>query len=138
MMRWELRAEEALILEFEAYDGFWMITSEAIFGNSMDFLYRPVSYTPSRTAVDNDGKIRLILTRHDPGFSNWIDNQGYTSGVLTFRSVLSRHVPELRTKLVKAAELADHLPTDSKKSTHQDRTRELHHRFDAIRRRYRI
>jgi hypothetical protein len=138
MMRWELRAEDALILEFDAYDGFWMITSEAIFGNSMDFLYRPVSYTPSRTAVDKDGRIRLVLTRDDPGFSNWIDNQGYTAGVLTFRSVLSRHVPELRTKLVKAAELADHLPTDSQKSTHADRTKELFRRFDAIRRRYRI
>lgn len=138
MMRWKLQDDEALILEFEDYDGFWMITSEAIFGNSMDFLYRPVSYTPSRTAVDGDGKIRLILAPHDPSFSNWIDNQGYTSGVLTFRSVLSRHTPELRTKVVKAAELARHLPSESKKSTSQDRTIELQCRFDAIRRRYRI
>jgi hypothetical protein len=138
MMRWALSAEEALILEFDAYDGFWMITSEALFGNSMDYLYRHVSYTPSRTAVDSDGRIRLVLTKDDPGFSNWIDNQGYTSGVLTFRNVQSRHVPELRTKVVQAAELARHLPADSRRSSREERVAALRARFDAIRRRYRI
>jgi Protein of unknown function (DUF1214) len=138
MMRWALRADEALILEFDAYDGFWMITSEAIFGNSMDYLYRPVSYTPSRTAVDPDGVIRLVLSRGDSGFSNWIDNQGYTSGVLTFRNVHSRHVPELRTKVVPAVDVARHLSPDSRRSTAEERVAELRARFDAIRRRYRI
>jgi hypothetical protein len=138
MMRWSLDADQALILEFDAYDGFWMITSEGLFGNSMDFLHRPVSYTPSRTAVDSDGRIRFVLTRSDPGFANWIDNQGYTSGVLTFRNVQSRTMPELRTTLVAAADVARHLPPDSRRSTPQERTAELHRRFDAIRRRYRI
>lgn len=138
MMRWALNADEALILEFDRYDGFWMITNEGLFGNSMDYLYRHVSYTPSRTAVDADGKIRLIMIQNDPGFSNWIDNQGHTSGVLTFRNVQSRHVPELRTKVVKAADLARHLPRDSKTSTPQERAAELRARFDAIRRRYRL
>jgi hypothetical protein len=104
----------------------------------MDFLYRPVSYTPCRTAVDSDGRIRLVLTKDDPGFSNWIDNQGYTSGVLTFRNVGSRHAPDLRTRVVKAAEVARHLPADSRKSSREERVAELHARFDAIRRRYRL
>jgi hypothetical protein len=138
MMRWALGPDDALILEFDAYDGFWMITSEGLFGNSMDFLYRHVSYTPSRTALDSDGRIRFVLTRDDPGFSNWIDNQGYTSGVLTFRNVQSRHAPELRTRVVKAAEVARHLPAESKRSSPEERVAELRARFDAIRRRYRI
>jgi hypothetical protein len=138
MMRWALSADEALILEFDAYDGFWMLTSEAIFGNSMDYLYRPVSYTPSRTAVDSDGVIRLVLAKDDPGFSNWIDNQGYAAGVLTFRNVQSRHVPDLRTRVVKAIDVARHLAPDSKRSSREERVAELRARFDAIRRRYRI
>ncbi len=136
MMRWALQPDEALILEFDAYDGFWMITSEALFGNSMDYLYRHVSYTPSRTSVDPDGKIRLVLTANDPGYSNWIDNQGYTSGVLTFRNIHSRHVPELGTTVVQAADLARHMPRDSRMSGPEERTAELRARFDAIRRRY--
>jgi hypothetical protein len=136
MMRWGLQPDEALILEFDAYDGFWMITSEGLFGNSMDYLYRHVSYTPSRTAVDPDGVIRLVLTAHDPGYSNWIDNQGYMSGVLTFRNIHSRHVPDLRTRVVKAADLGRHMPKDSKRSGSEERKAELWARFNAIRRRY--
>jgi len=136
MMRWGLETDEALILEFDAYDGFWMITSEGLFGNSMDYLYRHVSYTPSRTAVDSDGKIRLVLAANDPGYSNWIDNQGYTSGVINFRNVHSRHVPDLRTKVVKAADLASHMPADAKTSSREERTAELWTRYNAMRRRY--
>jgi hypothetical protein len=88
--------------------------------------------------VDPDGRIRFVLGRNDPGFSNWIDNQGYTSGVLTFRNVQSRQVPELSTRVVQAADVARHLPPGSRKSTAQERVAELRCRFDAIRRRYRI
>jgi hypothetical protein len=136
MMRWALEAEEALIMEWDAYDGFWMLTSEGLFGNSMDYLYRHVSYTPSRTAVDSDGKIRLVLTANDPGYSNWIDNQGYTSGIINFRNVHSRHVPDFKTTVVKAKDLGAHMPKDSKMSGPVERKAELWDRFNAMRRRY--
>lgn len=138
MMRWALEPDEALILEFDAHDGFWMITSESLFGNSMDYLYRPVSYTPSRTAVDADGRVRLVLTAEDPGYANWIDNQGYTSGILNFRNVGRRHVPDLRTTVIKAADLANHLPADSATCSAEERVAALWARFDAIRRRYKV
>ena len=73
-----------------------------------------------------------------PATHNWIDTQGYPSGVLTFRNVHARHVPDLRTKVVELGELAQHMPADSKTSSREDRVAELHARFDAIRRRYRI
>jgi hypothetical protein len=136
MMRWGFQPDEALILEFPAYDGFWMITSEAIFGNSMDFLYRPVSYTPSRTTVDSDGRIRLVMTASDPGYANWIDNQGYTGGVLTFRNIHASRAPELKTTVVKAADLTRHMPGDAAKASHADRVAALQQRFAANRRRY--
>jgi hypothetical protein len=47
-MYWELGRDEALIVEFDAHDGLWMLTNMGVFFNSMDYLYRPVSYTQSR------------------------------------------------------------------------------------------
>jgi hypothetical protein len=138
MARWGLQPDEALILEFDDSDAFWMLTCEGLFGNSMDYLYRHVSYTPSRTKVDPDKRIRLVVTAKDPGYANWVDNQGYTAGVLTFRNVMVRTMPELRTKVVKAADLARHMHPQSPKVTAQQRSAELHQRFDAIRRRFRI
>lgn len=137
-MRWELKDDEALILSFDSYDGFWMATNEGVFGNSMDYLYRSVSFTPSRAAVDKDGKVRLIISRQDPGFANWIDNQGYNVGVLTFRSVMSDHMPAIETRVVRQSDVAGHMPSDSKRCSPEERVEEMHRRFDAIRRRFRI
>ena len=115
-----------------------MFTNMGSFWNSMDYLYRPVSYTPSRTAVDSDGKVRLIMTHQDPGYANWLDTQGFSEGYVTTRIAHSRTPLAIDTKLVKARELADHLPRDSKRVTAEQRAREMRKRFDAIRRRYRI
>jgi hypothetical protein len=57
-MHWRLAPDEAFIIEFENYDGFWMFTNMGTFWNSMDYLYRPVSYTPSRAAVDSDNRVQ--------------------------------------------------------------------------------
>ncbi len=137
-MHWQLRDDEALIVEWADYQAFWMITAEAIFGNSLDFLYRPVSYTPSRTAVDSDGKVRFVMARDDPGVANWIDTQGYNAGQLSFRSVQSSHLPDFRTQVVKAADVGRFLPADTKRVTREERAGALLARFHAIQRRYRI
>ena len=46
-MYWELGPDKALIVEFDAHEGLWMITNMGVYFTSMDFLYRPVSYTPA-------------------------------------------------------------------------------------------
>ncbi len=134
---WRVNDHEALILEFDDYEGFWNVTTEAVFGNSLDYLYRPISYTPSRTTVDPDGKVRLVLTKDDPGYHNWIDNQGYNVGQLVFRNVMSRSLPQLRTMVVNAADLARYMP-NSRKVSREERIAQLHQRFDGIRRRCRV
>ena len=135
-MHWQLAAGEALIVEFAAHDGLWMLTNMGVFFNSMDFLYRPVSYTPSRTAVDSDGKVRLILAHDDPGYHNWIDTQGFERGNLTYRHMLGGFPATLDTRVVKRAALAAELPGDSATVTPQQRIAQMWARFNGIRRRY--
>lgn len=137
-MHWRLASDEALIVEFDNYDGFWMFTNMGIFWNSMDYAYRHVSYTPSRTTVDSDGKVRLIMTHKDPGYHNWLDTQGYEQGYLCYRNILSREFPPVDTKLVKLSELATNLPEDCRKVTREERLKQFYDRFNGIRRRYRI
>jgi hypothetical protein len=137
-MHWVLSPDEALIIEFDAHDGLWMLTNMGVFFNSMDFLYRPVSYTPSRTSVDSDGKVRLVLTHDDPGYHNWIDTQGFERGNVTYRHMLEGAPVELSTRLVKSAALADVLPPDTKTVTETERVAQMWQRFVAIRRRYEL
>ena len=137
-MRWRLAPDEALIIEFDDYDAFWMLTNMGAFWNSMDYLYRNVSYTPSRATVDSDGRVRLIMTHADPRYHNWLDTQGFGEGYLMYRNVLSRTRPPIHTRLVKVRELASQLPADSRKVSAEERRHQLKQRFDGIRRRYRI
>ncbi|MBO0677300.1 DUF1214 domain-containing protein [Mycolicibacterium sp. S2-37] len=137
-MYWELADDEALIIDFKAHEGLWMLTNMGVFFTSMDFLYRPVSYTPSRTAVDTDGRIRIVLAHDDPGCHNWMDTQGFTRGNVTYRHMLGGQPAALNTTVVNRADLASALPIDTATVTPQQRTTQLWERFDGIRRRYRL
>jgi hypothetical protein len=135
-MTWALAPDEALIIEFDNHPGLWMITNMGPFFTSMDFLYRPVSYTPSRTRVDSDGKVRLIMCHDDPGYHNWLDTQGFERGGVIYRLLMSEEQTVLRTQVVKRSQLATVLPADTVKVTQEERIRQMRERFDGIRQRY--
>ena len=135
-MFWRLADDEALIVEFDHHDGFWMMSMMGAFMNSLDYLYRPVSYTPARTAVDSDGKVRLVIAHRDPGFHNWLDTQGFEEGHLTYRNLLSTNNTEFRTQTLKFHELSEALPSDSRVVDTAQREAQLWTRFNSIRRRY--
>lgn len=135
-MHWMLAPDEALVIEFDAHPGLWMLTNMGVFFNSMDFRYRPVSYTPSRTAVDADGKVRLVLAHADPGCHNWMDTQGFERGNVTYRHMLEGAPAALRTRLVKHAQLYEVLPPDTAMTTAEQRVAQMWARFNGIQQRY--
>ncbi|MBV8788191.1 MAG: DUF1214 domain-containing protein [Mycobacterium sp.] len=135
-MYWELCDDEALIIEFDAHDGLWMLTNMGPFFNSMDYLYRPVSYTPSRTKADRDGRIRLVMTHRDPGVHNWLDTQGFSCGNVTYRHMLEGQPVVLNTRVVKHHDVLGALPADTAMVGPAERAAAMWERFHAIRRRY--
>jgi hypothetical protein len=135
-MRWRLAPDEALIVEWDKDDRFWMLTNMGTFMNSMDYLYRPVSYSPARTKVDSDGKIRIIVAHSDPGFHNWMDTQGFAVGHIGARVNFSSEGNAYRTQVVKFSELAKHLPVDTVRVTPEERSEQMLRRFHSILRRY--
>jgi len=135
-MFWKLAPDEALIVEFNSHDGFWMLSNMGPFMSSMDYLYRPVSYTPARSKVDGDGKVRMVLAHDDPGYHNWLDTQGFVQGHLTYRNLQNTNSATFSTKLVKRAKLAEAMPGDSARTSPEERVAQLHARFNSIRRRY--
>lgn len=137
-MVWRLKPDEALIVEMDAHDGFWVFGMGGVFGSSMDFLHRPVSYTPARTAVDADGVVRLVLAHDDPLVHNWLDTQGFSDGNLTYRNLASRHAAVFRTRLVPRADLLDALPSGTAMVTPEQRTAQLRDRYRSVKLRYGI
>jgi Protein of unknown function (DUF1214) len=129
-MVWRLAPDEGLIVTFDPPDAFWMASLGGVFMNSFDYLYRPVSYTPSRTLVDSDGKVRLILCADDPGHANWLDSCGFEQGNLAIRTLMSASGPVIETRLVKRA----NLPEPHPRIMPEERTARMLERFRAIQR----
>lgn len=137
-MIWQLQPDEALIIEMAAHDGFWIFGMGGAFVGSMDFLHRPVSYTPARTKVDADGMVRLVIAHDDPGVHNWLDTQGFAAGNLTYRNLMSQNPATFSTRLVKRSELLGQLPQGTAMVTPQQRGGMLLQRYRAIKLRFGI
>jgi hypothetical protein len=52
-MCWRLEPDEAMVIEWDCNELFLMMTDVGVFMTSMDYLYRPVTYSPARTKVDS-------------------------------------------------------------------------------------
>lgn len=135
-MVWELTPDEALIVEMDDHDGFWIFGMGNVFSASMDYLYRPVSYTPARTKVDGDGVVRLVIAHDDPGVHNWLDTQGFSNGNLTYRNLMSQNPARFRTRLVRRSELLDALPSDTAMVSADQRVQQMLERFHGVKLRY--
>ncbi len=135
-MVWQLEPDEALIVEMDLHDGFWIFGMGGVFMGSMDFLYRPVSYTPARTRVDSDGVVRLVIAHEDPGVHNWLDTQGFGRGNLTYRNLETQQPASFRTRRVRRAELMQYLPGDTATVSPAERARLLQQRYHSIKLRY--
>jgi hypothetical protein len=137
-MVWELKADEALIVEMDNHDGFWIFGMGGVFVGIMDFLHRAVSYTPARTVVDSDNVARFVIAHDDPGVHNWLDTQGFSNGNLTYRNLLSQNTAAIRTRLVKRADVLDALPPDTAMVGRDERARQLLDRYHSVKLRYGI
>jgi hypothetical protein len=135
-MVWRLAPDEALIVEMDDHDGFWIFNLGNVFVGSADYLYRPVSYTPARTTVGADKVVRLVIAHDDPGVHNWLDTQGFSDGNLTYRNLMRQNPASFRTRLVKRAELLAQLPGDTAMITSEDRVRQLQDRYHSIKLRF--
>src|ERR1700754_2207586 len=113
-----------------------MFTNMGVFFNSMDSLSRPVTYTPSRTKTDSDGRVRLVMAHRDPNVHNWLDTQGFERGNLTYRHMLDGEPAALDTALVKHDDLPRVLPPDTAMVSAAERSAAMWERFHGIRRRY--
>jgi hypothetical protein len=136
-LHWNLEDDEALVIEFEAApDWFWQFGACTVFGASLEFRYRQVSLTSGMSPVDPDGTTRIVLSHADPGFANWLDTQEHTRGWLLFRNMLTRDIPDIRTRVVKAADVESELGALATRITPEARRAELRRRRTANLRRY--
>jgi len=109
---WDLAPDEALLITTDVPDAdYWGWTVHHRYRlDSGDFATRPTSLNLAQTFVDDDARIRFVVTHDDPGVPNWIDTESRAEGMLVYRSIGTRSRPVPDARVVSLAALRDHLP----------------------------
>ncbi len=100
---YELGPDEAWIIEFEPPEcEYWNIQLGNHWLESLDFEYYRTSLNHHTAAVEDDGTVRVVVARRDPGHPNWLDTAGHSRGGLALRWVGADVEPEVRCRVVSA------------------------------------
>ena len=109
---WDLGPDDALVVEvprpvarywaFQLYEMAWF--------ELLDITERQTSLNHTQLAVDDDDRVRLVVSHTDPGVANWLDAGGRRNGLLHFRCFWADDAPTPDTRLVGADRIGAALP----------------------------
>lgn len=83
---YELPPDQAMIVDVPksefAYQGFQL---GSLWYVSMDYANHQTSLTSEQARTDPDGRLRFVVSEHDPGVANWLACTGHERGYLQIR-----------------------------------------------------
>lgn len=131
--RWELRSDEALILEVVPPEGvYWSYSLGNPWWETIHYGRHQSSLNAHQAAVDDDGLVRVVLCGRDPGVANWLDTAGYSNGAMILRCVRTDTAPTPQARLVAFDDIAAALPPDTKRVTADERASVIERRRRAV------
>jgi hypothetical protein len=138
--RFDLDLSEALVLEFPRTDARlwgaqWLTTP---WYENPDLANRSTSVRGDEAFVNDDGKVRVVVSATDPGTPNWLDIGGYREGVLAIRWIwIVNDGPGVDCAVVPTDKVVEHLPGDTPKVDPDARADEQARRRASLARRRR-
>ena len=135
---WNLEPDEAWLLEFEQPEaaGWSVQTHTWPWFESGDFAHAQTSLNEVQAYVDDDARVRVVVSHRDPGVPNWIDTEGRPVGMCVYRWIASSTMPVPDATVIQLAELGSHLPSThptvtpaERRAVMQARRRGVHRRF---------
>jgi hypothetical protein len=135
--RWELGADEALILEVEPPQGvYWSFSLGNPWWETIHYGRHQSSLNAHQTVVDSDRLVRVVLCGRDPGVANWLDTAGFSNGAMILRCVRTTTAPTPRARVVAFDEIASALPADTSRITAAERASIIERRRRAVHERF--
>src|ERR1700733_2763562 len=135
--RWELRPDEALIVEVETPEGiYWSFSIGNPWWETIHYGRHQSSVNAHQAAVDSDGVVRVVLCERDPGVANWLDTAGHSNGPIILRCVRTKTAPTPSTRVVPFDQVHAELPSDTATVTAQQRASIIAARRNAVRERF--
>lgn len=103
----DLADDEALVVEVMPPDcDYWMIALHNHWMETLDYVHHRATLNCHTAQLEEDGSVRFVIARHDPGVPNWLDTAGHQRGTVGVRWVGADVTDVLpATRVVKLAEL---------------------------------
>jgi hypothetical protein len=101
---WMQADDEAIVIDIDPPEcRYWAIVLSNYWGQSFDYRYRPVDVNMARAVYRDDGTVRVIQCREDPGIpgTNWLDTEGHDEGIWTLRYLYADRHPLPTPRVVK-------------------------------------
>jgi hypothetical protein len=131
-------AGEAVIVEFTPPPcHHWTIALANPTWESIDLAARQSSLNHHQARLTGSGVFRGVIAHADPGVANWLDTSGLPSGTLSARFLLAREAPKPKLGVVRFADLARELASDTPRVTPAERSAALAARRRGIENRFR-
>lgn len=100
---WNLAQGESWVIETKVPDcRFWNFQADNWWMESLDYSSNPNVWTNSKKAKRNsDGTLTLVVSARDPGFGNWIDTAGHSTGTALLRWIGASEHPLPQARIVR-------------------------------------
>jgi hypothetical protein len=130
---WDLADGDALLIECDKPDAdYWNFTIHTLaWLESGDFAERQTSLSGHQAYIDEDDRVRVVLSHEDPGTPNWIDTEARNRGLLVYRWVWARNNPIPTSRVLPLSDVRQALPTTHPTIDAATRRRQLTTRREA-------
>jgi hypothetical protein len=119
--------DEALVVEFPVPSEchYWQILVADDRFATVDWVNRLSSINDAQAHLDDDGWFRAVVSKQDPGVYNWLDKADFPWGVLQARFYRASEYPLATVTKVPVANVLEHLPSDTRTVTPEERAAQL-------------
>lgn len=137
---YDLADDEVLLFETKPPKSTYWTIQTYISGwfTAGDYAHIVTSLNNAQTFINNDGKMRYVLSKQDPGVQNWIDTEGRQQGSITYRIIWGENAPEVTSKVIKIEDLNVYLPKDTPAVSAKDRRQQVKARSRHIESRFHL
>jgi hypothetical protein len=113
--QFDLADDQALVITLPVTDAPYLgFQLGSLWYISLDYINHQTSLNGTQAQSDPDGKIRIVVSRENPGVTNWVETLGHRKGYLQFRwQRVSREMTAAdgpTVELVDVGAVADSLP----------------------------
>ncbi|MCP4040322.1 MAG: DUF1214 domain-containing protein [bacterium] len=103
---WQLAEDEALVIELvPPACEYWNLQIGNHWLESLDYLHYDTHVNHATVEKGDDGSVRIVVARSDPGVANWLDTAGHAQGGLALRFVGADEIPQVSTRVAKIEQL---------------------------------